>query len=315
MRQREKNINPLDREFIRLLTDFGFKRVFGTRQHSEILRRFLNALFEGEMYIESVEFRDKELLPEYQLGKKVMYDIYCTTKTGKHFILEMQQEESENFSDRIVFYAAKAFVNQGVKGEEYRIDPVYCVVLTDFNLSWMSKTLLKDIVLMDRQTNEVYSENPRLIFLSLKKVPKEWDECKTELLKLLYLIKNMENLTRESKPYLSGEYNDIFKASATESLSNEEAVAYSQSYYKELENRSALRFATRKGREEGRQEGRQEGIEIGREQGLGQGIEIGREQGLGQGIEIGREQAIAEKVEEARRLGLSEELISKLFGV
>lgn len=97
----------------------------------------------------------------------------------------------------------------------------------------------------------------------------------------------MENLTRESKPYLSGEYKDIFKASATDSLSNEEVVAYSQLYYKELENRSAVRFAARKSREEGFQEG----------------------------IEQGREQAINEKAQVARNLGLSEDLISKLFGI
>ncbi len=49
---------PLSKDFIRLLTDFGFKRVFGSKEHSEILRRFLNALFEGEMYIETITFQD-----------------------------------------------------------------------------------------------------------------------------------------------------------------------------------------------------------------------------------------------------------------
>lgn len=91
--------------------------------------------------------------------------------------------------------------------------------------------------------------------------------CKSELERLLFLIKNMENLTKDSKPYRSGEYDDMFTASSTEYLSNEEAVAYSKSYFKELDNQSAVRFAARKNREEGREEGREQGREEGREEG------------------------------------------------
>ncbi|MBD5262858.1 MAG: Rpn family recombination-promoting nuclease/putative transposase [Bacteroides sp.] len=248
-------IDPLDRDFIRLLTDFGFKRVFGSKEHAGILKRFLNALFEGEMRIEKVEFKDKEILPAHIKGKKVQFDIYCTTDTDRHFILEMQQEESENFSDRILFYISKAIVNQGIKGVEYQLDPIYCIVITDFNLSNFEKSLIKDFRIMDRASLEEYSDKFRLIFLSLKQIPKQWEACETELTRQLYLIKNMENLTKESKPYLSGEYDDFFTASKTENLTNEEAVAYSESYLKELDNQSVVRFTARKNRAEGRAEG------------------------------------------------------------
>ena len=266
MSKRNQDItNPMDRDFIRLLTDFGFKRVFGSKEHAGILMKFLNALFEGEMRITKVEFRDKELLPEHAAGKKVMYDIYCTADEDRHFIVEMQQEESENFADRILFYISKAIVNQGIKGVEYELDPVYCVVVTNFNLSHMSRSLVKDLMLTDRKTGEIYSSNMRILFLSLPEVPKEWDECDTELLRMLYLIKNMETLTRESKPYMSGHYADIFQASATGNLTPEEAVKYSESYFKELDNQSSLRFTAKKNREEGRAEGRvEEKLDIAR---------------------------------------------------
>ena len=250
--------NPLDRDFIRLLTDFGFKRVFGSKERSGILKRFLNALFEGEKHITKVEYRDKELLPEHERGKKILFDIYCTTDKGDNFIIEMQQEESENFSDRMLFYVCRAIASQGVRGLEYVLDPVYCIVLANFNMSGMSVSLIKDMVIMERVSHEVYTENLRMIFLSLPEVPEEWDECETELLRLLYLIKNMEDLTKASKPYLSGEYEDIFTASSTGMLSNEEAVAYSQSYYKDIDNQSAVQFAAKRNREEGRLEGAME---------------------------------------------------------
>lgn len=251
--------NPLEKDFINLLTDFGFKRVFGSKEYAGILLQFLNALFEGEMHIKSVEFKSKELLPERITGKKVQYDIYCTTDTDKHFILEMQQEESENFSSRILFYTSKAIVDQGLRGIEYELDPVYCIVITNFNLSNMRKSMVKDLMLMDRFTHEVYTEYMRIMFISLVEIPKEWDECTSELTRLLYLIKNMENMTKKSKPYLSGEYDEFFTASSTGNLTEEEAVAYSQSYFKDLENQSAVRFAESRSRAEGRAEGRVEG--------------------------------------------------------
>ena len=242
--------DPMTREFIRIMTDFGFKRMFGSKEHAHLLLRFLNALFEGEMNVTNIEFRDKELLPLQPKGKKVLYDIYCTTDRGDHFILEMQQVESENFAARILFYGSSAIIKQGIKGIEYQLSPVYCIVFTDFNLSGMSHTLIKDIVLTDKRTQEIYTDLLRIMFISLPEVPKEWGNCDTELLRILYLIKNMENMTRNSEPYKSGLYEEFFDAASTEHLTVEEAVAYSQSYYKEIENQSAVQFAAKKAAEQ-----------------------------------------------------------------
>lgn len=90
-------------------------------------------------------------------------------------------------------------------------------------------------------------------------------------------------MTKESKPYLSGEYEDIFTASSTGNLSSEEAVAYSQSYFKELDNQSAVRLAEKRG------------------------IEIGERKG--------RQEALTEIARKARELGLPEDMVSKIFDI
>lgn len=69
-------------------------------------------------------------------------------------------------------------------------------------------------------------------------------------------------------------------------LTNDEAVAYSQSYLKELERQSAVRFAERRSFEEGKEKGRKEGIE----------------------------KALVELSTRAKSLGLSQETMLKLFG-
>ena len=68
-------------------------------------------------------------------------------------------------------------------------------------------------------------------------------------------------MTRESKPYLSGEYNDLFNIASVGNLTGEEAQAYSQSYLKDLENQSAIRFAAKESLIEGEKRGRMEMLE------------------------------------------------------
>ncbi len=53
-------------------------------------------------------------------------------------------------------------------------------------------------------------------------------------------------MTKKSKPYVIGEYDEFFTASSVGNLSNEEAVAYSNSYYRELDHQSAVQLASRR---------------------------------------------------------------------
>ncbi len=78
----------LNRTFIKLRSDYGFKRAFASDEHAEVLKKFLNALFEGEMVVTDVTFQDKEVLPADIKGKRIYYDAYCTTSTGQHFVVE-----------------------------------------------------------------------------------------------------------------------------------------------------------------------------------------------------------------------------------
>lgn len=252
-------MNPKDTVFIDLRTDFGFKRLFGSPERSGLLIRFLNALFEGRMKVTRVTFQNKEMLPPDPDGKRTVYDIYCTTETGHHFILEMQMSDTENFPKRVLFYTATAIVNQGRRGVNYALNPVYTVVFTNFNLKSLPQRLISEVVLQERFTHEIYSEDMELIFISLPQVKEHWQECETEIERIVYLIKNMHTMDKKSKPYETGEYNEFFEASDCGNLVNEEWVAYSDSYYKMLDNMEALEYSKKEARAEGRAEGIEEG--------------------------------------------------------
>ncbi|MDY4943253.1 MAG: PD-(D/E)XK nuclease family transposase, partial [Candidatus Limisoma sp.] len=49
-------MSEIEAKYISLLTDFGFKRIFGTDLNKDLLIGFLNALFEGSHVITDVKY-------------------------------------------------------------------------------------------------------------------------------------------------------------------------------------------------------------------------------------------------------------------
>lgn len=49
------------------------------------------------------------------------------------------------------------------------------------------------------------------MFVTLAETKKTWEECKTKYEKIIFLIKNIHLMDKESKAYKSGEFHDIFE--------------------------------------------------------------------------------------------------------
>ena len=77
-------------KYINPFTDWGFKRLFGQEFSKDLLISFLNGLLVDEMHIRDVTFKDKEQLADAKDLRGCIFDIYCETDDGKHFIVEMQ---------------------------------------------------------------------------------------------------------------------------------------------------------------------------------------------------------------------------------
>lgn len=262
--------------FMNLMTDFAFKRLFGTEKRKYILIRFLNALFEKDnLTVTDVMYHDKEVLPDLKNGKRILYDVYCTTPEDKeHIILEMQHLYHDLFEKRAVYYAAKALASQLQKGSTYDLKPVYSIFLVDFHFNHMSRKEIHDVTLMDRVTHEVYSDILRMFFVHLSDTKKRWEECKTEYEKIVFLIKNMHKMDKRSKAYKSGEYDEMFREAEISSMVAEDVVAYSDSVQKYYDDMAALEYATRAAQKKGLEMG----MEEGRAQGMAQGMAQGKEE-------------------------------------
>ncbi|MBR5023757.1 MAG: PD-(D/E)XK nuclease family transposase [Victivallales bacterium] len=229
-------INPLIPErYINPITDFGFKRLFGTESNKDLLIDFLNAII-GLEKEESI--RDVTFLPPEQLGttkedRKAVFDIYCKTEQGDHVIVEMQSEPVQFFKDRSVFYSAFPIRDQAIKGKKWNFElkAVYAVGLLNFCFSdgKDEKTYLHRVKLMDIEARTVFYDKLTFVFAELPKFKKKETELKTQLDKWLYAINHLCELDKPS-PALSGKmFDKLFYEAAVASLTTMEANAYAES--------------------------------------------------------------------------------------
>ena len=89
-------MGQIEDRYISLLTDFGFKRIFGTALNKELLICFLNSLFDGKQVVEDVKYLNNEHLGDVYVSRKAIFDVYCEGENGEKFIVEIAKfEKSE----------------------------------------------------------------------------------------------------------------------------------------------------------------------------------------------------------------------------
>ena len=260
--------------YMNLLTDYAFKFVFGSEKHKKVTIKFLNTILEGKERIVDVEFRDKEQLPIKEDGKRMVFDIYCTTDTDSHIIVEMQVRVPPTFADRAIAYCSHAVLNQISKGDKYRYEKVYGIYIMGSHLAYHEPRLERRVSFMDEQTGEIFSDKIHMVFLDLKCMHrKHFHECRNNVERYLFLVKNMENMKGKEKDYPM--FDDLFDAADIGDLAEDQVIAYSQSRLKLEDDREALEYEVAQEREKALSEGRAEG----RAEGMKEGIEKGKKEG------------------------------------
>ena len=139
---------------------------------------------------------------------------------------------------------------------------------------------MRDIQLSDNESHEIFSNLLHLIFVSLKQTKKTWEDCENEFDKLMFLIKNMHKMDKNSKAYKSKEYDDLFREAELDNMACEDFVAYSQSELKLKEIQESYDWSRAAGFSQGKEEGYEEGYKEGKEEGRQKGIQEGRQEGI-----------------------------------
>lgn len=248
--------------FINPFTDYGFKKIFGQEISKDLLIDFLNDLLKGERVITDLTFLNNEQLPQYDEGRGIIYDIYCSTDTGEKIIVEMQNKSQLHFKERALFYLSNAIAQQGETGTEWKFNlkAVYGVFFMNFLLNDNVK-LRTDVILADRETGELFSDRMRQIFIALPRFCKEEHECENDFERWIYTLKNMETLKRMPFKARKAVFEKLEEIADVASLSKEERERYQNSVNVYRTHLCVMDAAKEEGREEGRQEGREEGRE------------------------------------------------------
>ncbi|MEO1126891.1 MAG: Rpn family recombination-promoting nuclease/putative transposase [Cyanobacteria bacterium J06639_16] len=255
---------PLQDRYVDLLTDFGFKRVFGTEANQQLLIDFLNTLLPEQHRIQSVTYKQAENLGPTAGDRKAIFDIYCQAVNGERFIVEMQKVKQNFFKDRSVYYATFPIQEQALKGQwDYQLKSVYTVGVLDFVFDdHKDETELLHTIELKNQHCQVFYDKLKFIYIELPKFTKTVEELATHFDKWLFLFKHLPDLETPPEPLQEEIFNELFEVAAIANFSPGEQDTYQASlkYYRDLNNvvdtswQEGLEAGLVQGREEGRRQ-------------------------------------------------------------
>ena len=263
----------IEERYISLLTDFGFKRIFGTKPNKDLLINFLNSLFDGFQVIKDVKYLNSEHVGDVFAERKAIFDVYCENERGEKFIVEMQNAYQKYFKDRSLFYSTFPIREQAPKGAEwnFKLDHVYTVALLNFDLeedAFDQEDINHDVGLLDKKTYKVFNDKLSFKYVEIAKFDKTEDELVTLYDKWLYVLKNLSRLDKRPAALKEKIFSRLFEEAEIAKFTKAELHEYEDSLkaYRDIKN--SLDTALEQGFEKGRAEGR----EIGRAEGRAEGV-------------------------------------------
>ena len=261
-------MRPAEEKYISLLTDFGFKRIFGKKPNKMLLIDFLNALFDGEQVVHDVTYLNSEHVGDVYAERKAIFDVYCENERGEKFIVEMQNAYQTYFKDRSLYYATFPIREQAPKGSawDFQLQHVYVVALLNYDLqeaAFAEEDIHHDVGLLDKKTHRVFNDKLTFKYVEIAKFDKPLDKLETCYDKWLFVLKNLSRLERQPKELRDKVFDRVFKEAEIAHFTLAELRHYEDSLKAFRDVKNCIDSAEEKGRAEGRAEGeRAKAIEI-----------------------------------------------------
>ena len=242
------------RRYVDILSDAGFKAVFGD-----------------------------------QRNKDVLLDLRCTGRDGTVFIVEVQCYRQENLFSRCVGYAARVY-DSGTErgdGQRYDIPPVYFICLLGDGAEGFDREgplwedrFISEYTFREKTSNDVPAETIFCIFVELNRFRKDLQECGSEEDRWCYALKRVGTLDSLPDGLREDAFERLFRACEIARFDRERRLTYEKDMITERDYWNIIDTAAR----QGRAEGKAEGLAEGKAEGLAEGrIKIARafkEQGV-----------------------------------
>jgi len=233
-------MSSLNEKYINPLTDFGFKKLFGSEPNKSLLIDFLNQILPEKHKIKDLSYSRNEHVGQNELDRKAIFDLYCISESGDRFIVEMQKAKQDYFKDRSIYYSSFPIQEQAQKGEwNYKLDPVYTVGLLDFIFEdHKNDKELLHIVELKNQKDEVFYDKLKFIYIELPKFKKKEKDLKTHFDKWLFLFRHLSKLEDIPTQLQEDVFKKVFEVAEIAKFTPEERDAYEESlkYYRDIKN-------------------------------------------------------------------------------
>ena len=215
-------MKQVEERYISLLTDFGFKRIFGTAMNKELLICFLNSLFNGRQVVKDVSYLNPEHVGDVYTDRKAIFDVYCEGENGEKFIVD-----------------------------------IYTVALLNFNMkeeAFDKEEIRHHVQLCDTATHKIFYDKLEFIYVEIAKFNKTLEELETLYDKWLYALKNLYKLTQRPKELCDKVFDRLFEEAEIAKFTPQEIREYeaSKMAYRDIKN--SIDTAKREGKEEANKE-------------------------------------------------------------
>ena len=266
-------------KFIDPLSDWGFKKLFGTEANKEILLEFLRDLFPDKR-IEEIAYLNNENQGLSESDRKSVFDVVCRTVAGDRFIVEVQKKDQRYFMERSLYYSTFPVQEQGLRGDwDFRLTPVYMVGILNFTLkhdcpggtaaeNGGNPKLIHRYDLRERETGELMTDNLHFVFIEVGAFDRKEEELESVMDKWMFVLKNMARLLDRPEALQERIFRKLFEAAQIAAMPHEEQVLYRDNMMTENDYRNCIDFAREEGHASGFAEGRSEGITEGKTEGI-----------------------------------------------
>lgn len=214
-----------DNKYINPLTDFAFKRIFGTDSNKDLLLDFLNAMFNGDPVITDLQYDEPTNLRG--ATPNIIPNALCTHNGKEHLIVLVQNPTLTAITNRTLYNAMLAISLQ----KRYLLTPVHVIAIADPTMPGMRHdNYINDYSLRDRDnlTETIDLLNFKYIEIGLfNKTP---DQLTSQADKWIYALKNLPTLDHIPAPLDSSPtFQKLFLLSQTSTLSPSDLAAYHDS--------------------------------------------------------------------------------------
>jgi len=266
----EKEKTEVVQRYVDLLSNSGFKAVFGDRANKDVVMSVMNMLLPEGRRVEDIEYAPTEHQGQMDENKEFRYDFMCRGTDGSFFIVEVQNSPEKFWFKRTVSYASRVYDRQNRRGGEYDVPPVYLIGLMGIDVkhadpaAWDGR-YVSEYTFREKQTGELQDDTIFIIFAELRRFDKELQDCSDDLEKMLYVIKNGWRLQNQPKELQDEIFRRLLEACDIPRFSEVKRNKYDKDMYDERRRNGELAAAREIGMKEGMEKGREEGREEGRD--------------------------------------------------